>query len=135
MFDALPESRLLFLPSVSYENYPYLFNQIDVLLNPLRDIAYNRSLSDRWLMEAGVSLIPWISSPLPTLVAWGAGGLLANTPEEWHSHLRQLVIDKNLRDKLGSFGRQRAEKREMKNLVDQWYRMIYDTWQEKQVNN
>lgn len=130
IFDSIPESRRLFLPNVSYEYFPFLFSQIDVLLNPLRSIAYNHSLSDRLLMEAGVRHIPWISSPLPTVIGWAVGGMIANTPEEWHSHLRQLVLDSDIRNKLGDFGRQKAEKREMNCLTGLWYRTICDTWHE-----
>ena len=134
MFDSLPESRRLFLPIVSYEDNPYLLSQIDVLLCPLRNNPYNRSLTDRWLMEAGVRRIPWIASPLPSVVEWGTGGLVANTLEEWHTHLRQLVLDHSLRDSLGTLGRNRAEEREMGKLADLWYHMICDIWREKQKN-
>jgi len=132
MFDSLPESRRLFLPIVSYEDYPYLLSQIDVLLCPLRNNPYNRSLTDRWLMEAGVRRIPWIASSLPSVIAWGDGGVIANNLEEWHSHLRQLVLDHNLRESLGISGRQRAEEREMGKLADLWYHMISDIWREEQ---
>jgi hypothetical protein len=131
LFDSIPESRRLYLPVVSYEHYPYLFNQIDVLINPLRNIAYNCSLSDRWLMEAGIKRIPWVSSPLPAVVEWGAGGVVAKTQDEWHFHLRRLIIDECLRDELGSLGRHKAEKREMNKLIGLWYRMILDMRQEK----
>ena len=134
MFDSLPESRRLFLPNVSYEDYPYLVSQIDVLLYPLRNNPYNRTLTDRWIMEAGIRRIPWIASPLPSVVAWSAGGLVANTLVDWHTHLRQLVLDHSLRKSLGSSGRLRAEEREMGKLSDFWYQMIWDLWREKLVN-
>lgn len=135
MFDSLPESRRLFLPLVSYEDYPYLLSQVDILVTPLRNNPYNRSLSDRWLMESGVRRIPWVASPISSVIAWGSGGLIANTPEEWHTHLRQLVLDEELREALGRSGRKRSEDREMSKLVDSWYRMIYDTCQAKQRNS
>ena len=98
MFDSLPESRRLFLPIVNYEDYPYLISQIDVLINPLRNSPYNRTLTDRWLTEAGVRRIPWIASPLPSVIEWGAGGFVSDSVEERYTHLRQLVLDPNLRD-------------------------------------
>jgi glycosyltransferase involved in cell wall biosynthesis len=132
LFDSIPENRRLFLPNVNYEYFPYLFSQIDVLLNPMRKIAYNFSLSDRLLMEAGVRCVPWIASPFPASIAWSAGGIIANTPEDWHSYLRWLLLDQNIREKLGNMGHKKAEKREMNHLGDLWYQMIFDTWYRKQ---
>jgi glycosyltransferase involved in cell wall biosynthesis len=133
LFESIPENRRVFFPAVENDYYPYLLSQIDILLAPLRNIAYNRSLSDRWLLQAGVRRIPWISSPLPTVVSWGTGGLVAETLEEWHILLRQLVSDRNLRDKLGHAGRRKADQRELKNLEEQWYRLVLDTWQQKLI--
>jgi len=132
MFDSLPESRRLFLPIVNYEDYPYLISQIDVLINPLRNSPYNRTLTDRWLMEAGVRRIPWIASPLPSVIEWGAGGFVSDSVEERYTHLRQLVLDPNLRDSLASKGRKRAEERELEKMADLWIHLIWDIWLEKQ---
>jgi len=79
-------------------------------------------------MEAGVRNIPWVSSALPVVMDWKSGGLVANTQEEWHSHLRQLILDQELRVKLGRSGRKKSEEREMEKLVDSWYLMIANTY-------
>ena len=128
LFDSIPESRRIFLPDVNYEYYPYLFSQIDILLHPLRKIAYNFSLSDSLLMEAGARGVPWIASPLPAAIAWAAGGIIVDTPGDWHSHLRKLILDQNMRKNLANSGRKKAEARKMNNLVDLWYWTIFDTW-------
>lgn len=124
LFDSLPESRRLFLPSVSFEDYPYLLGQIDILVVPLRNNAFNRSLSDRRLMEAGIRVIPWVASPLPAFTAWNTGGIIANSPDEWHTYLRQLVLEEDLRASLGQAGRKRTEKRDMRHLGKAWFEMI-----------
>ena len=124
LFESLPESRVLFLPPVNMEDYPYLLGQIDILLMPLRNIPFNQSLSDQRLMEAGVRSIPWVASPIPAFIAWGAGGLIANSLDEWHTHIRQLVLDSNLRYSLGREGHQKAEEREMGRLGRLWMDMI-----------
>jgi glycosyltransferase involved in cell wall biosynthesis len=124
LFERLPESRRLFLPAADYEDFPYLLGQIDVLLAPLRNNPYNRTVSDRQLMEAGVRSIPWIASPLPGAVEWGAGGLIANDQDEWYVQLRQLILDENLRTVLGRKGRWKAEQREMHKLAKDWIDLI-----------
>jgi glycosyltransferase involved in cell wall biosynthesis len=134
MFESLPEGRRLFLPIVNYEDYPYLISQIDVLISPLSNRPYNRTLTDRWIMEAGVRRIPWIASPLPAVLEWGVGGLVANSVEELYTRLRQLVLDQNLRESLGSQGRQRSEERELNKLGDLWFHLVWDLWHEKQNN-
>jgi tetratricopeptide (TPR) repeat protein len=124
LFDNLPESRRLYLPSVSYEDYPYLLGQVDIFLAPLRNIPFNRAASDRWQVEAGVRRIPWVASPVPAAVAWGAGGLLANDLDEWHAHLRHLIQDSDLRVALGRSGRQQAETREISHLSGEWLALL-----------
>jgi glycosyltransferase involved in cell wall biosynthesis len=124
-FDSVPESRRLFLPPASYEDYPYLLGQVDILLAPLRNIPFNRSFSDRWLVEAGARGIPWVASPIPAAVAWGAGGLLADRLDEWHTHLRQLILDEELRAALARAGRAQAAGREMGRLGNLWLETIY----------
>src|SRR5579859_5715969 len=43
---AVPETRRLFLPASSYEDYPYLLSHFDVLLAPLRDNPFNEAKAD-----------------------------------------------------------------------------------------
>lgn len=131
LFDSLPESRRLFLPAVSQEDYPYLFGQMDLLLVPHSPTPFNRTLSDRRVMEAGIRSIPWVASPIPAYQDWNAGGLLADSPEDWHTHLRQLVLDDGLRAALGRAGRSRAEGRRLSQLGAAWLEMLFDTLDEE----
>jgi glycosyltransferase involved in cell wall biosynthesis len=131
LFDTLPESRRLFLPTVSQEDYPYLLAQMDILMVPLRNTPFNRMLPDRRLMEAGVRGIPWIASPIPAFASWNAGGIIAKTTDEWHTYLRQLVLDARLRASLGQAGRQRAAIREMSHLGPAWLSLIEKAAAEK----
>jgi glycosyltransferase involved in cell wall biosynthesis len=124
LFDSLPESRRLYLPQASFDDQPYSLSQLDILLVPLRNNPFNHSLSDQPLMEAGVLGIPWIASSIPAFHDWGVGGLLAGDLQEWHSHLRRLVVDPALRRSLGQDGRQRAQSREMSRLAPVWMEMI-----------
>ncbi len=124
IFEKVPEHQRLFLPLVNFDDYPYLLNQIDLLLVPSRNTPYNRSFSDRRYVEAGARCIPWIGSPLPSAISWGVGGLIANSLDEWYLHLRQLILDPELRVALGQNGRQYAEEREMGKLIQEWIDMM-----------
>jgi hypothetical protein len=120
MFDSLPEERRLFLPEVSDEDHPHLVRQLDLLLVPLRNTPFNRTVSDRWLMEAGIRQIPWLASPMPAFLDWEAGGHIAENLDDWHIQLRKFIVDENLRVTLGLAGRRLAERREMDFLVRDW---------------
>ncbi len=125
LFDGLPENRRLYLPLVAHEEFPYLLSQLDVLLVPLRNLPYNLSFPDTLLMEAGVRGVPWIASPIPAFRNWMAGGILAESlDDEWHLSLRHLVMDQELRNKLGRAGREAARTREMNYLVKLWLEVI-----------
>ena len=124
LFESMPDTSRLFLPAAAPEDFPYILSQMDVLIIPLRNNAFNRSISDRQLMEAGVRSIPWVASPVPAYTAWKEGGLIANALDEWHSSLRQLVVDSQLRVSLGQAGRRKAESREIEQIGQHWGRLI-----------
>jgi glycosyltransferase involved in cell wall biosynthesis len=131
LFEHLPESRRLYLPAVGYEDHPYLLGQVDILLLPHRKTPFNSTLSDRPLVEAGVRGIPWLASPVPAYTTWSTGGLVASSLEEWHTYLRQLVLDANLRASLSEAGRRQAESREMDLLALDWLDLIAEVIEDK----
>jgi glycosyltransferase involved in cell wall biosynthesis len=124
LFDGLPENRRMYLPLVAHEEFPYLLSQLDVLLVPLRNVPYNMSLADTPLVEASAKGIPWIASPIPAFRSWNAGGIISESPDEWHLNLRHLVTDPELRNKLGKAGKNAAKVREMGNMVNLWLDMF-----------
>jgi glycosyltransferase involved in cell wall biosynthesis len=124
LFDGLPENRRMYLPLVAHEEFPYLLSQLDILLVPLRNLPYNLSLPDTILVEAGAKGIPWIASPIPAFHSWNAGGLISESAEEWHLNLRHLVMDADLRNRLGRDGKTAAKTREMGHLSGLWLEMI-----------
>lgn len=124
LFDTLPEARRIFLPSIDYEDYPYLLRQIDILLVPYRNTPFNRSRSDHLLVDAGALGIPWIGSPITAHLNWSSGGLIANTPDEWHTYLRQLILDNELRASLSNAGLVKSKVRKMSEIIPQWLDLI-----------
>lgn len=129
LFDSLPENRKLFLPEVEIEDNPYVFNQIDILVVPLRNIPFNFSLPDSPFLFAGIKHIPWVASKMPSSTDWDAGGLVSSSIEEWHTNLRQLVMDADLRNKLGQAGYIKAMSREVEELIPYWRRALLEIMQ------
>ncbi|MCX8024528.1 MAG: hypothetical protein N3A60_04950, partial [Thermanaerothrix sp.] len=124
LFGGLPPERLLYLPATTAEDFPYQLGLVDILLIPQRNIPFNQSLSERLLIHAGIKGIPWVASPLPTFREWGAGGFIASTPEEWHTYLRQLIVDAGVRQQLGRAGNTRAALRESRHLATLWKALL-----------
>jgi tetratricopeptide (TPR) repeat protein len=124
LFENISENRRVFLPCVPHEEMSYILSQIDVLLIPLNSTPYHLVSTDRILMQAGVKGIPWIASPMPDFNLWQAGGVAAETPDEWHSYLRQFIQDRDLRNSLGEAGKKHALLREDEIIGDKWFALI-----------
>ena len=89
-FRFLPPSRRMFIPPLSYQNYPMSFRHMDILVSPLEDTHFNRAKSDIKLLDAASQSVPWVASPvLPYLKA--EGGLFASSEQEWYEQLSFLL--------------------------------------------
>ncbi len=117
LFDSLPDARRLFIPILEEEDVGYALNQMDILIIPLRNNPFHYSFSDLRLVLAGERGIPWVASPLPEVVNWEKGGLMVNSVDEWHTYLRQLVLDDELRHTLGETGKRAAQLRSTAHQV------------------
>ena len=124
LFENVNESRRVFLPNIPQEDMSYALSQIDILLFPLTNTPYHLTTTDEMIMQAGVKAIPWIASPMPDIIRWQAGGVTAETTDEWHSYLRQFVQDKELRSSLGQAGRKMAVNREEVFIGEKWLHCI-----------
>ncbi|MHC1782811.1 MAG: hypothetical protein AB9891_08660 [Anaerolineaceae bacterium] len=133
IFDSLPDVRRLFLPPADAEDYPYLLAQADILIMPIVENPFNAFLTDRKFMEAGIRKIPWIASLSPASLKWGKGGLIANSIEEWYSHLYLLVKDHSIRQELGVEGSQKAAERETQTVSLKWIKVIQSVLSENQA--
>lgn len=124
MFENIPEKNKIFLPYLTKEELPYMLNQVDILLVPHRKTPFYLTSSDEIVMLAGIKQIPWIATPSPAFEKWGKGGILADTTDDWHSNLRNLIMYPELRKELAAEGRLRAEDREMKIHVSEWMKTL-----------
>ena len=119
----LPESQKVFIPGVTYPDYPAMLAWFDILLAPLKDTEFNRAKSDIKLVEAGARGIPWVASPLPMYCGWMVGGMFARLEAEWYGVLKRLLDNPELRADLGKEGRDRAAFREQ-GRMDYWESLV-----------
>jgi hypothetical protein len=126
-FSDLPENRKLFIPGLSYENYPIFFRYTDVMVAPLVDNYFNRAKSEVKLIECGARGIPWVASPLPFYQEWGNGGLIAGGPGVelgWNEALNSVVESGELRNKLGASGHEKSLTRTSETIYPLWKQLI-----------
>jgi tetratricopeptide (TPR) repeat protein len=120
LFDNLPEGKRIFYPDVEPDDYPYMLSQMDIILSPYENNTANNHHSDRILMEAGIKKIPWLASPIQSYQSWNAGGILAESIEDWYFGLKKLILDPQARLRLGEAGFNKTRDREIKTISSQW---------------
>lgn len=79
--------------------------EFDIGVAPLRDNAFNRSKSNlRWLEYSAMGIPSVVSSvePFNMSVKEGKTGLFAYEMDEWVAQMSRLVLDKELREKIGA---------------------------------
>jgi glycosyltransferase involved in cell wall biosynthesis len=124
LLEGVPTDRKIFLPENGPESRLVTLRQLDILLVPLNNHPFNNALPDSLLMEAGILGIPWIASPMPAFVEWKTGGLVAGSRDEWHTDLRQLIMDPQMRQNLGLEGKAAAAQRELNSFGPAWMAVI-----------
>jgi glycosyltransferase involved in cell wall biosynthesis len=99
-FGGRVESR----PFVDWRRIPSELARFEINLIPLENHDISEGRSNLKYFEAGVLKIPSVASPTQayrSAIRHGINGLLASTREEWCDALRSLIIDPDLRRRLG----------------------------------
>lgn len=84
---------------------------VDIGLMPLNDDEWSRSKAGYKILLYMSMGIPVIASPVglnSEIVIHGTTGFLVRSEAEWLTSISRLLEDKNLRDKMGAEGRERA---------------------------
>jgi hypothetical protein len=87
----------------------YIGEHLDVGMAPLAPTAFNTSKSRLKLIEYMAVGVPWVGSPREEyrrLHRETGCGLLADTPKDWYSKLRQLLTDGVLRKEQVEMGKE-----------------------------
>lgn len=109
------------LPGVQVEVVPWTegtevqaISACQVGVMPLADSPWERGKCGYKLIQYMACGLPVVASGVgvnPEIVQSGGNGFLASSPAEWESALAQLLLDAQLRQRLGSAGRQRVQER------------------------
>jgi glycosyltransferase involved in cell wall biosynthesis len=94
--------RVLSLPFAPFETYPAAMTLLDIAIAPAGRNNFFRAKSDlRWL-EASALATPLVADPMvyPEIEP-GVTGFHASTPDEVREHLTALVLDADLRRRIG----------------------------------
>jgi glycosyltransferase involved in cell wall biosynthesis len=86
--------------------------RMDIGIMPLIDRPFERGKSGYKLVQYMACGLPVVASPVGVnaeIVADGASGFLATSPDEWRQALIRLLDDPGLRQDMGRAGRERAE--------------------------
>ena len=87
--------------------------KFDVGVMPLNDTEWEKGKCGFKLVQyMGVGL-PIIASAVGVnkeIITHGENGFLANNEEEWYKYLEMLIVDKNLRKRMGEYGLNMVEK-------------------------
>ena len=111
-------------PLVSIQEYPRLWEPVNVSLIPLEDVPFNRGKSSLKALESSACGIPYIASDHPEQ-RWftehgGMGRLARNTkPQQWLDHLTDL-LDPIVRKEEGQANREHAEQFDIRDNWSQW---------------
>jgi glycosyltransferase involved in cell wall biosynthesis len=101
------------LPRVRYidwqlaDEFGY-FAQFDIGIMPLTDSPFARGKCAFKIIQCLAAGLPVVASPVGAnreVVEHGRNGYLAATQDDWHSMLRQLVDDPEMRRRMGESGR------------------------------
>lgn len=118
-FPGVQEDKKMFIPLGAFENYPYTFSHIDILLVPEKEGSADQRGDDLPLLEAGLRRAPWIASPNPAFSEWGEGGILA-AETEWAAAILDLIGSPVRREELGRDGNLKAQEREGSKILESW---------------
>lgn len=103
----IPPSRFEFLKGVPFLQYPrnLKFANYDIGIAPLIESKFNRAKSNIKWLEYSTLRVPCVASPVHpygTSIEHGKTGFLASTTNEWYDALAALILDFDLRARIGN---------------------------------
>lgn len=127
LFNTIQDTRRVYLPPTEAEDYPFLLAQADIFLFPGGENEVSKLSGDRSFMEIGARKAVWVSSPVPAAEEWNSGGLIARSSDDWYTHLKTLLLDNDVRQKLAQEGYNKALTREARTMAPLWDVLIQKT--------
>ena len=104
--------RIIQLPFVPRDRHFENISKVDINLSPLeRDNPFCEAKSELKFFEAGILGIPTVAVKNRTFseaINDGINGFLAENEEEWFSKLEKLILNKDLRKRMGEKAREKS---------------------------
>jgi glycosyltransferase involved in cell wall biosynthesis len=115
------------------DKFPSFMDETDIIVAPLTVNLYNRSKSSIKFIEASSAKKPGVWQKIrqyEEIVEDGKNGFVANWAKEWHSAIKKLIDDKELRRRVGEKAfKTTKEDWQMKNHVEDYasfFKLILD---------
>ena len=108
--------RILKEPFVSWKKLPDIVASLDINLAPLEDSLFNRAKSENKWVKAALCKVPTVASDIGAfqeMIVDGKDGFLCKNEKDWFSILDKLIVNKELRKKIG----EEAYSRVIKNNI------------------
>ena len=111
LFGGDKENKKLF-EGDGFVNYPWVeafsfghyYSKMDICLAPLKENIYNQCRSEIKMVESGMNNKAFICQDYGIYsghIEHGKTGLLVKDDNDWYTHIKMLILDKDLRLKLG----------------------------------
>jgi glycosyltransferase involved in cell wall biosynthesis len=98
-------SKILKKKYVDWKKLPELIASVDINISPIQENIFNSAKSENKWVEAALVKVPTIASDFgifKKVIQHNVTGLLCKNQEEWYKELKALILDENLRKKIGS---------------------------------
>ena len=123
------EARKTYLPPVPIEEFPKMIGNFDIALIPLKESAFNAGKSELKGLQYGAMSVPFLASDVPPYRRYskmaGTNEFLIEKEKHWLPRLRNLVVDRALRNQMGRKARAVSESRQIYDHIGEWVK-AYD---------
>lgn len=105
--------RILTAPFVSWKKLPEIIASIDINLAPLEDSIFNKAKSENKWIEAALCKVPTVASNIGAfneMINDKEDGFLCSTSKEWLTVLENLILNNEIREKVGNNAYNRVTK-------------------------
>jgi glycosyltransferase involved in cell wall biosynthesis len=106
-----------------FADYYRAFSMLDIVLAPYESTPFTEAKFATKALEAGMSGVPIIASPIGPYKKWirhGWNGFLCSRESDWKLYLRQLLNDPERRWQMGLNADRRASRNTMQAIAKQW---------------
>ena len=138
--EGFPKDQIETYPWADLKEHPYRVHRArpDIGIIPLRTSDFADCKSPVKYLELAALGVPCAVSDsvvYTPVVKDGENGLLFNSPAGMKSSVKRLIVDKEMRVKIGTAARVTAEQYDARDRANEWLRLYEYLWLKKNFNN